>query len=398
MRILYVVQRYGSEALGGAEAMTRALAIGLTGRGHDVHVASSTASSYLGWEPVHPEGVEVLDGVTVHRFNARPHDDSLWDRVVARPGQRPRYLQLEWLRRLGPDMPALGPWLTAETPGFDICSPITYLFASTWMAGHRSRCPVVFHPTAHDEAALTVPLFQELFLHASGMVFLTEEERQLVTERFHLSAASIVTGLGVGAPVVADPDAVRGQLQIGDADYVICVGRFDPGKGTHELIDYFAQYKRRRPGPLKLVMVGDPAIRVQSHPDIICTGVLPIPARNAAMAGARALIQPSFMESFSLVLVEAWQLGVAALVQGRCAVLDGQVRRAGGGVSYSGYAEFEAALDVLLEDRELASRLGAAGARYVAENYRPETVLDRYEDFLVSVLGRRQADSPAGAS
>lgn len=387
MKILYVVQRYGTEAVGGAESMTRALATGLAARGHEVHVATTTASSYFGWQSVHDEGVEKDGDVVVHRFAARPHDDSLWDRVLARPGQRARHVQREWLRRLGPDMPELGAWLAAQTPGFDICAAITYLFMSTWTAAHEARCPVVLHPTAHDEGALSVPLFRELFALPEAMVFLTDEERALVDERFGVSCPSAVVGLGVDTPGTADAATIRDRLGIGAAEYVVCVGRFDPGKGTEELVEYFATYKRRRHGALKLVLVGDQAIPIEAHPDIVCTGVLPEAERNAVVAGALVLVQPSFMESFSLVLGEAWLLGVPAIVQGRCAVLDGQVRRSGGGIAYRGYAEFEAALDMLLTDRELAGSLGAAGRTYATANFRWEVVLDRYEAFLETVAG-----------
>ncbi len=99
-----------------------------------------------------------------------------------------------------------------------------------------------------------------------------------------------------------------------------------------------------------------------------------------------------------MVLTEAWAQRRPALVQGHCAVLEGQVRRSGGGIPYRGYAEFEAALDGLLADPDLRRALGDAGRRYTEANYRWDTVLDRYERFLAGLVSSSPSSSPAPAS
>jgi len=102
-----------------------------------------------------------------------------------------------------------------------------------------------------------------------------------------------------------------------------------------------------------------------------------------------ALVQPSFFESFSMVLTEAWAAGVPALVQGRCAVLVGQALRSGGGLPYIGYAQFEAMLDRLLGEQSLRSAIGDRGRQYVHERYSWDRVLTRYELFLRVVRTRK---------
>ncbi|MGH9038907.1 MAG: glycosyltransferase, partial [Acidimicrobiia bacterium] len=148
---------------------------------------------------------------------------------------------------------------------------------------------------------------------------------------------------------------------------------------------FFTAYKERNPGALRLVLLGDPVFTLPSHPDLVATGVVDDATRRAALAGALALVQPSYFESFSMVLTEAWAARKAALVQGHCEVLATQATRAGGGLPYRGFAEFEAAVDLLLTDPDLAGALGAAGRRYVEENYTWPAVMDRYERFLTSV-------------
>jgi len=50
------------------------------------------------------------------------------------------------------------------------------------------------------------------------------------------------------------------------------------------------------------------------HPDIFMAGFVSDELRNSALAGALALVQPSYFESFSMVLAEAWAMRRPALV------------------------------------------------------------------------------------
>jgi glycosyltransferase involved in cell wall biosynthesis len=109
--------------------------------------------------------------------------------------------------------------------------------------------------------------------------------------------------------------------------------------------------------------------------------------RNSAIAGALALAQPSYFESFSMVLAEAFAQGRPALVQRRCSVLLGHARRSNAALPYAGFAEFEAAVDRLLGDRAVADAMGRNGRRYVEATYTWDLVLDRYEALLDRVAG-----------
>lgn len=83
-----------------------------------------------------------------------------------------------------------------------------------------------------------------------------------------------------------------------------------------------------------------------------------------------------------------------ALVQGRCRVLVGQASRSGGALCYDGFAEFEAAVDLLITEDGLAERLGACGRQYVEANYQWDELSDRYEGLLrrsIEAFGDRSA-------
>ena len=394
LRILFVVQRYGEEVAGGAELCCRQFATRLADRGHRVEVATSRAQSALDWADVYPSGTTTLGGVTVHRFDGTgPRDNRafeaktvevLWSGTLV-----PLVEQAEWRRLQGPALPDLVPWLTGRAAGFDVAVHFSYLYTPTWagLPVTSGLVPTVLHATAHDEPAFWLPVFDDLFARPTGYVWFTEEERELLVRRGAPRRGSVI-GIGTDLDSPGDGTRFRTRFDLGDRPYLLVVGRVEAGKGSEELVEFFEAYKERNPGPLALVLVG-PAEDRRSHPDIIYTGFVDDRTRGDALAGALALAQPSFFESFSMVLTEAWAHRRPVVAQGRTDVLVGQVRRSGGGVWYSGFAEFEAAVDLLAASPETADALGRAGRRYVEEEYRWSTVLDRYEEVLRRTAGSR---------
>jgi glycosyltransferase involved in cell wall biosynthesis len=163
---------------------------------------------------------------------------------------------------------------------------------------------------------------------------------------------------------------------------LLYVGRIDEGKGARELLEFFVAFKEHQPGDLKLVMLGEPLIDIPVRDDIVVTGFVDYDVRDSAMAGALALVNPSFFESFSMVLTESFAHRRPALVQGRCEVLRGHALRSGAAIPYEGFAEFAAGVELLLEDPARADAMGAAGRAYVEREYDWEVVLDRYERLL----------------
>lgn len=389
MKLLAVVQRYGPDIGGGAEQLVHQTAQRLAARGHRVEILTSCASSYLDWATHFAPGVSHDEGVVVNRLVARHTRDGylfngLHDRAST-PAEGTRMAMLlseQWIDRVGPVLVGYRRWLRENMFRFDAIWFSGYMYTPTtrglpFVAPFR---PTIFQSVAHDEAALRMPSVAPSFHHAAGFGFLTVEERDLVERRFRPMGVKRVVGAGITVPDAAlVPRAATPWL--GDRPYVICVGRIDPGKGTLELAAMFAEYKRQHPGPLALLLVGESVHPIEVHPDIAVTGFVSELTKWSLLDGAEVLVQPSFHESFSLSLAEGWSRSVPALVQRSCAVLAGQVERSGGGLCYSNYTEFDAALGLLLEDHGLASAMGRAGHDY-AQRYEWPTILDRFEELI----------------
>jgi glycosyltransferase involved in cell wall biosynthesis len=392
-RILFVVQRYGREVAGGAEFLCRQFASRLAGRGHRVDVLTTCALNYVDWANHYPPGSEDLDGVTVHRLAVPcPRDDRFFNPLNTRAtwadGRVPLHLEHQWMQAQGPYVPQIVPWLAQRAPDYDVVAFFTFLYYTTWagLPVAAALAPTVLHPTAHDEPSLQLNIFRILFCHPAAFACSTEEERNLIGERFGVRQPSAVIGVGVDLQPPDDGGrAFRAAYGLGDRPYLVFLGRVDPAKGSVELLEFFAAYKERAPGPVALVVIGDPVRPLDDHPDVIRTGFVSEMLKESALSGSLALVQPSYFESFSMVLTETWAHAKPVLVQGHCDVLAGQCRRSGGGIPYRGYAEFGAAVDLLLEDPALRQRLGRAGRLHVEQRYAWDAVLDRYEELLESV-------------
>jgi glycosyltransferase involved in cell wall biosynthesis len=130
-------------------------------------------------------------------------------------------------------------------------------------------------------------------------------------------------------------------------------------------------------------------MRIPQHPRIRALGYVSEAMREALLSHARALIVPSRYESLSIVLLEAWNHGVPAVVNAGCKVLEGQVRRANGGLAYRSSGEFQEAITILLQNDGIRDSLGRQGLAYVDREYRWPTVLARVEAVLDEVRAGR---------
>ena len=224
-----------------------------------------------------------------------------------------------------------------------------------------------------------------------GLAFHTRGERDFVQRLFPVAdLPQAVIGLGFDEP---DETVGRGTppgelLGIGDRPYILCLGRVDGLKGTTGLAAFFGAYKERNPGPLALALVGPVTAQPPLSPDVILTGPVSEADKWSLLRGATALVSPSPHESFSLVLLEAWSVGIPVIVNSHCAATVEHCEDSGGGLAFGSYAEFEVVLDLMIRDADLRALLAGRGRGYVESNFRWPVIIDRYDRFAGRVLER----------
>jgi glycosyltransferase involved in cell wall biosynthesis len=391
MKVAFVTPRYGVEVMGGAESAARQLAEHLVAdQGWEVEVFSTCALDHLTWDNVLPPGDGVLNGVTVHRFASRSGRVGAFYELDSRLRMAPTEASLEqsrrWLELNGPVTPDLVDALGHSDA--DVMAFYPYLYYPTVLGMEAARAPAVLHPAAHDEPALYLKVFESTFAGADAICYHTAAERRLV-QRLHRVAQIPQLVLGLGVSAVVEGGRPGGEvLGIGDRPYVVSVGRVDDHKGSSMLAAFFRTFKERHPGPLALALVGPVAASIPEDDDIVLTGTVSEADKWDIVRDATVSISPSALESFSLVVLEAWELSVPVVVNATCDPTREHCERSGGGLWFGSYREFEAVLERLLSDAELRKVLGARGRAYVERYYQWPHLIRRYAGFLTTVRQR----------
>ena len=392
--------RYGAEVVGGAERLARLLAHSLRGAGWEVEVFTTCARDAATWRNVEPPGVSDDSGVIVRRFPVRlPRQPALFHQFSRAFFKLPAGLRPEalWVAAQGPWSPAL----VAALRGGGAHEPrvptlfLPYLYHPTLRGLPAFPGPRLLMPAAHDELPLQLDAVRTAMAAADALWFGTDEERDMV-ERVHPAAAEKASAVGnVGIVVPAGVDGSRFRARLGGAaPYLLYGGRVAAGKGMSELLEGVQRLRAVR-GDVQLVLTGEAGTVTPASPGVVPVGRLDEASRWDALAGAAAVVVPSFHESLSLLALEAWAVGRPVLANAESPVLLGQVLRSGGGIGYRGAAELAQAAADLLSDPAVAASFGRSGRRYVEMMYRWELVHARLEGLIADAT---RAAAAAGRS
>lgn len=382
MKLACVIHRFGADIAGGSESHCRVVAEHLAAN-HDVTIITTCAKDHVTWKNHYPGGESQIGRLRVLRFPvARPRDlhrfMDISDLVFADRASPAE--QEQWFRENGPDAPELLDHLRRHGADYDRLLFWSYRYYHSYFGVPLVAARAVLVPTAEEDPLIRVDALDQLFALPAGYVYLTPEEAELVKGRVPSRTPSAIIGCGLD-PVARPPDVSRlADLGIEDP-FVLYLGRIDPNKGCDFLMRNFLRYAgmgRRT----QLVMAGPSSMEVPTHGSIRALGFVDDEVREALLARARVLVMPSPFESLSMVLLEAWNHGVPVLVNARCRVTRGQTERADGGLYFRSVAEFEAALDYLLDHDDTRRRLGAQGLAYVDREYRWPTVMAKLEALL----------------
>lgn len=405
MNLAIVVQRYGREISGGAELHARLIAE-LLAPHHRVTVLTTCAENYVTWENEYPGGAASVGGVPVLRFPVRrPRDPERFGRLQQRVFHRdhgPAEARA-WMDAQGPYTPRMMQWIRRNHEEFDGFICFSYRYWTTFHAMQQVHDKGILVPTAEPDPCIEMPLFHPMFRAARAIMYNSHEEREMILRHAgNDDVPGVVVGVGIVDPPAVDPDRFRRDRRI-DGPFLLYVGRIDANKGCAQLFDYYRRAHARLTAagvrPPRLVLAGSPIMEIPDHPDIVHLGRVSDQEKYDALAAATALVMPSFYESLSMVLLEAWALSRPALVNAHCDVLQGQCARSNGGLWYRSLAEFTEGIRLLAGDAALGAALGEAGHAYWRTHYSWPVIRDKYLDMLQRLeldrSGRRPVEGAA---
>ena len=392
MKVAFVVQRYGTEVNGGSEFLCRQLAQKMS-RHWDLEVLTTCAMDYMTWQDEYAPGLQTVEGVLVRRFRVDyPRCVLFFNKISegAYSAQTTPEVQRQWAQEQGPYSSDFLRYIVEHQNEYQLFFFFTYLYGLTVFGLPQVSHKSILIPTAHDEPSFHLEMFRPLFTQARALLFQTPEERDLVINRFQLKTPHSITSVGIDIPVINERDQLQfNQIfheKIG-APYLLYLGRIDESKGCAQLFEFFLRFLERNPGrSLKLVLAGKSVMNVPIHPSICSLGFLDESLKAPLLSQSIGLVMPSPYESLSLVTLEAWSLGIPALVNAQSTALKGQAERSGAGLSYSDFDGFEKGLLRLLDEPLYAKELGKCGEEFVKKNYLWAHVEKAYLDWARSVL------------
>lgn len=431
MHLLFVVPAY-APFVGGAQTLCRALARGFVRDGHRVAVLTSNAQQADDfWLPPPairddlPPGEE-MDGVRIVRlplsypwpapvrFGALRRISYLLARLPL-----PRRPQAALLRHFTRFMPPL-PGLQSELPPLLEKADVVLLVDASWdglfvgaaQAALARGLPLILLPLIHTGSPTILGHFRmahqvDVYRRADAVVALSPPEKQLLAgwgapeERIHY------VPLGVEPPAAGKKTQVQATKPASNerlpSRYILFLGATTYDKGAFDLAqagaalamggeDVAIVYAGSQQHQLSVFIdTFRPGIRAILRERLHLLGQVDEERKRELLAGCIALALPSRVDSFGLVLLEAWLHGkpvVAADVGGPASLIVPE--ESGLLVPFGKPEELMLALHRLLHEPGLAARLGAAGRRAVIQQYTWDKCYDAFHQIAVAVCRNRE--------
>jgi glycosyltransferase involved in cell wall biosynthesis len=390
-RYAFVVPRCGQGIAGGAETLVRELAERLSSRGNPIEILTTCAKDNRTWQNFFTPGESTENGVLVRRFAVSERDLDSWV---------PLQIKLSQGLRLSVEEEVA--WMTHSVNSYDLYEYIKsnshkyralffapYLFGTTFWGSLIDPARSILIPCLHDESYAYTNVIASMFRLTKGCLFNALPEKWL---------AQSLYGEVCGDEVGMGFDPVEYKVRTAESKvpsrYILYVGRKETGKNLHLLVDYFIASKlsNQIDSDVGLVIVGGGDFsdinrpKAKNRNDIFDLAHVSEEEKKALLQNAICLIQPSTNESFSIVLMEAWQLKTPVVVHARCPVTKYHVEQSNGGLYFGSEAEFALVLNKIINDPELAKSFGHNGDKYVATQYNWSAVLARFDQTVDNII------------
>ena len=393
-KTIVIVTPWFDGFVGGAGTLAKGMAAELIRRGLSVSVFTTCSlSPYDDWWTDHyPAGESTVDGIPTQRFRVNqtraPYDATI-RKIAEGKDLTADDEQNFFVHGINSDE-LVGALTTILDHNHEVLA-LPYFQGLTHSALNSYPRKISLIPCFHDEPQFYWSATRNLLANAKHIFYNSEEEKAMTIRQHGLCVGRrVVEGVvtGVGVEFSAADDVSNDDVSL-PPSYFVYAGRKEHGKNVPLLCKWFMKYVHESGTHSKLVFLGggEKALLPDSA-NIIDLGPVSEAMKRRVIKGARALINLSNNESFSIVIVEAWLLGVPVVASARCDVTTGHVRRANGGLFINSREEFSTALACLESNEEIRTQLGENGKTFAAHHFSYDRVLAKYLGVL-SANGQR---------
>lgn len=381
-KIALVSPIFSPNISGGAEKHALNFAE-LLSENYDLEILTTKALDYISWRNVSHIENEFFHKSRVRRFkvketrNIRSFNRYHAKMIEKLPNISSKEMQ-KWIRKQGPYCPDLIDFIYKNQNKYDVFIFMTYLYYTTIYGIEGIKKKAICVTTLHDEPPAYFPAYKDLLTNEITYSFNTPEEVDLFRKIFSYEPDNYsVIGLHIDPPVTSTLSTPQGK-------YVVYIGRIDAGKGVYTLIEYFLNWRDKYQEEVDLILIGGGEQGVSSD-HIKYTGYISEEEKINYLKNALFLINPSHLESFSIVIMEAWLLEVPVLVSEGSEILKAHCIRSNAGLYYSDPECFEATFNYLLDHPETRKKMGKNGKLYVEMNYTRDKIQKKLFQLVESV-------------
>jgi glycosyltransferase involved in cell wall biosynthesis len=427
VKVAHVIQRYWP-SIGGAERYFQELSERLVRDGHQVTVYTTDVWDLEGFwargKTTVPLIEEEHNGVLIRRFPVRHLPLS----TLAFPFLRRLMVLLSDLSivpvsmlyplaTLAPWMPGLGERLRIPEERYNLvhaaCIPFDALIHAAWQMAQAQDVPFVMTPLVHvdEPGCRQVGKYYSMrhqiqMMHASDAVIVqTRLEGDYLAGREVPKERIIQIGMGVNPDELAGGDGRRfRQKHAIQSPIVFCIGTAAYDKGTCHLVEAMRRLWQEGHQAV-LVLAGQVMDHFQSCFDALpredrrrcrLLGVIGEEEKKDLLAAGGVFAMPSRTDSFGIVFLEAWMYGkpvIGAQAGGPQEIIE----HGGDGllVSFGDTEALAREIARLLNDRDLAHRLGMVGRRKTLERYTWDKVYAQVAGLYDELVTRRLNGRPS---
>lgn len=370
--------------VGGAGTLAKGMAYGLNRRGVHASVYTTCSRSPYDdwWRDDYAAGASEITGIETHRFPVNrvrgPYDATI-KKIIE--GSQLTAEDEENFFKYGINSDELVAALERVFDDGHEVLALPYFQGLTHSAINSHPGKISLIPCFHDEPQFYWNATKTLLANAKHVFYNSQEEKAMTIREYGRTVGrrvveGAVTGVGVE---IASADGAASDSPPLPQSYFVYAGRKEQGKNVPLLCKWFLEYVRETGTQSKLVFIGGGEKELLPRsPHILDLGPVSEFEKTRVLQGAKALINLSNNESFSIVMMEAWLSGVPVIASARCAVTTGHVRRAHGGLFIETWEEFSAGLAYLENNEQMRASLGINGKYFASRHFSHDAVLARY--------------------